>query len=203
MDSEFGNEQGGDAGGWDGNDEDGANNNGGACVRDEDDLEDMIRVLGPEILLNSPKGLENLERVTKASKETVYGVEKGCPTHWTLLRFLLELLILKAKYGWSDYSFNDLLHLQSWVLPQPNSVLANTYQVKKVISPLAIGVEKIHACPNHCILFHGETFKSLDKCPWCGAHRYKNNDLYGGDEASMGKKRIRRVQKRWYKNLSP
>ena len=77
MDSEFGNEQGGDAGGWDGNDEGGANNDGGARVGDEDDLEDMIRALGPEILLNSPKGLENLERVTKASKETVYDVEKG------------------------------------------------------------------------------------------------------------------------------
>ena len=58
MDPEFGNEQGGDAGGWDGNDEGGANNNGGARVGDEDDLEDMIRGLGPEILLNSPKGLE-------------------------------------------------------------------------------------------------------------------------------------------------
>ena len=46
--------------------------------------------------------------VTKASKETIYGVEKGCPTHWTLLRFVLELLILKAKYGWSDCSFSDL-----------------------------------------------------------------------------------------------
>ena len=78
MDFEFSNEQGGDAGGWDGNDESGANNDGGACVGDEDDLEDMIRARGPEILLNSPKGLENLERVTKASKETVYGVEKGC-----------------------------------------------------------------------------------------------------------------------------
>ena len=99
MDSEFGNEQSGDTGGWDGNDEGGANNDGGARVRDEDDLEDMIRALGPEILLNSPKGLENLERVTKALKETVYGVEKGCPTHWTLLHFVLELLILKAKYG--------------------------------------------------------------------------------------------------------
>ena len=108
----------------------------------DDDLEDMIRALGPEILLNSPKGLENLERVTKASNETVYGVEKGCPTHRTLLHFVLELLILKAKYGWSDYSFNDLLRLLSWVLPQPNSVPANTYQAKKVISPLTMGVEK-------------------------------------------------------------
>ena len=57
MDSEFGNEQGGDAGGWDGNDEGGANNDGGARVEDEDDLEDMIRALRPEILLNSLKGL--------------------------------------------------------------------------------------------------------------------------------------------------
>ena len=79
MDFEFDNEQGGDAGGWDGNDE------GGARVGDEDDLADMIRTLGPEILLKSPKDLENLERVTKASKETVYGVEKCCPTHWSLL----------------------------------------------------------------------------------------------------------------------
>ena len=186
MDFEFGNEQGGDAGGWDGNDEGGANNYGGARGGDEDDLEDRIRALGPEILLNSPKGLENLERVAKASKKTVYGVEKGCPTHWTLLRFVLQLLILKAKYGWSDFSFNDLLRLLSWVLPQPNSVPANTYQAKKVISPLTIGVEKIHTCTNHCILFRGDTFKSLDKCPRCGASRYKNNDLYDGNEASTG-----------------
>ena len=132
MDPEFGNEQASDAGGWDGNHEGGANNDGGVRVEDEDDLEDMIRALGPKILLKSPKGLENLERMTKASKETVYGVEKGCPTHWTLLRFVLELLILKAKYAWSDCSsFNDLLHLLSWVLPQPNSVSVNTYQQRR------------------------------------------------------------------------
>ena len=41
----------------------------------------MIRALGLEILLKSIKGLENLEMVTKASKETVHGVEKGYPTH--------------------------------------------------------------------------------------------------------------------------
>jgi hypothetical protein len=119
----------------------------------------------------------------------MYDVEKGCPTHWTLLRFVLELLILKAKYGWSGYSFNDLLHLLSWLLPKPNSVPANTYQAKKVISPLTMGVEKIHACPNHCILFRGKTFELLDKCSRCGANRYENNNLYNGEEASKGKKR--------------
>jgi hypothetical protein len=116
----YGNEQGGDFGNEQGaNDAGGAATDGRAREGDEDDgdnLEDMVWALGPEILLQK-KGLENLERVKTASKETVYGVEKGCPTHWTLLRFVLELLILKAKYGWSDYSFNDLLHLLSWVLP--------------------------------------------------------------------------------------
>ena len=68
---------------------------------------------------------------------------------------------------------------------------------------MTMGVEKIHACPNHCILFRGETFKSLDKCPQCGASRYKNNDLYSGDEASTGKKRNKKGTKRWYKNLNP
>jgi len=58
-----------------------------------------------------------------------------------------------------------------------------------------MGIEKIHACPNHCILFHGKTFKRLDKCPWCGASRYKNNDLYSVDKASMGNKRNKKGMK--------
>jgi hypothetical protein len=52
-----------------------------------------------------------------------------------------------------------------------------------------MGVEKIHAYPNHCIIFHGDTLKSLDKCLRCGASRYKNNDLYNREEASTGNKR--------------
>ena len=68
MDPGFGNEQGGDASGWDGNDEGGANNDGGGRVGDEDDddyLERMLRSIGPEILLKSPKGIENFEMVKK------------------------------------------------------------------------------------------------------------------------------------------
>jgi hypothetical protein len=180
-------EQGGGAGGWDDNIKGAENNDGGACVGDEgdDDLDEMLRSLGPKILLKSPKGLENLERVAKASKETMYDVEKGCLTHWTLLRFVLELLILKAKYGWSDCSFNDLLRLLSWLLPKPDLVPASTYQAKKVISPLTMGVP----CMPEPILFRGKTFESLDKCPRCGASRYKNNNLYDGEEASTLKKR--------------
>ena len=104
--------------------------------------------------------------------------------------------MLKAQYGWSDYNFDDLLSLLSRVLPLPNKVPANTYHVKKVINPLTMGVEKIHACPNHCILFHGDTFKDLDKCPRYGASRYKNNDIFSGDEASTGNKRNKKGGKK-------
>jgi hypothetical protein len=111
--------------------------------------------------------------------------------------------MLKAQYGWSDCSFDDLLSLLSRVLPLPNKVPANTYHAKKVINPLIMGVEKIHACPNHCILFRGDTFKDLDKCPRCVASRYKANDLYSGGEASTENKRTKKGAKKVVQESQP
>jgi len=71
----FGNQEGA-------NDAGDVSTDGGAREGDEDNfdnLEDMIRAIGPEILLRN-KGVENVERVKKASMETMYSVEKGCPT---------------------------------------------------------------------------------------------------------------------------
>ena len=83
IDFEFGNEQGSDAGGWDGNDKGGANNDGGARVGDEDDLEDMIRALGPEILLKSPKG----RKFEKGDKS----IEGDCVWCWKGLSDTLDI----------------------------------------------------------------------------------------------------------------
>jgi hypothetical protein len=98
---------------------------------------------------------------------------------------VLDILILKAKYGCSDRSFNDLLTLLADVLPKPNSVPTNTYQARKLIRPLKMGVERIHAYPNHCIFYRG-VFKDLTKCPNCGASRYKINE--GKKRKKDGKK---------------
>jgi hypothetical protein len=70
-----------------------------------------------------------------------------------------------------------LLELLSKVLPKSNFFPTSTYLAKKIICPLTLGVEKIHACPNHCILYQKEhEFK--DKCPRCNASRYKwNNNI--------------------------
>ena len=96
---------------------------------DFDDLEDMIRAFGPEILLKSPKGLENLKMVKKASKETVYGVEKGYQPHWIVQRFVLKLLILKAKYDWLCKHYS-LIHKSHDMLICEQCVLT-LYRIKK------------------------------------------------------------------------
>uniref|UniRef100_K3ZL15 Uncharacterized protein n=1 Tax=Setaria italica TaxID=4555 RepID=K3ZL15_SETIT len=125
---------------------------------------------------------ENFETVKKSAGENVYERSKGCPKHWTVLCFVLELLILKAKHDWSDGSFNDLLRILAWLLQKLNRVPANTYRAKKLVSPFTIGVERIHACPNHCILYRRDTFKGLDKYLVCFASRYKNNSNYCDDD---------------------
>jgi hypothetical protein len=87
----------------------------------------------------------------------------------------LELLKLKASNGWSNSSFSALLELLSKLLPKPNGLSTSTYLAKKIICPLTLGVEKIHACLNHCILYQKEhEFK--DKCPKYNTSRYKQND---------------------------
>jgi hypothetical protein len=81
------------------------------------DMEEMLRHIEPEVFLGSAKGLKNFETLKKAAKDRMY---EGCRKEWTMLHFMLHLLILKAKFGWSDNSFNELLTLLANLLPKPN-----------------------------------------------------------------------------------
>jgi hypothetical protein len=66
------------------------------------------------------------------------------------------------------------------MLPERNQIAEFVYEVKKIICPLGIEVEKIHACKNNCVLFRGD-YGDLDKCPKSSCDRYKRkND--GGDD---------------------
>jgi hypothetical protein len=104
-----------------------------------------------------------------------------------VLWMTFELLKLKASNRWSDSSFSALLELLSKVLPKPNGLPTNTYLAKKIICPLILGVEKIHACPNHCILYQKEhEFK--DNCPRCNASRYKRNKNIQEDSCNNKRK---------------
>ncbi|KAL6607941.1 hypothetical protein ACP70R_041004 [Stipagrostis hirtigluma subsp. patula] len=149
----------------------------GVDADDDDDgfdLEAMLRHAEPEVVKGTAKGLNNYENLEKSARQLLYDESKGCDKEYTVLRSVLELLKLKANHNWSDRRFDDLLVLLAAMLPEPSLLPANTYQAKKLICPLTLGVQKIHACSNHCILYRKE-YASLDKCPTCGASRYKCN----------------------------
>ena len=78
------------------------------------------------------------------------------------LRFNLQMLMLKARHGWSNTSFNDLLRILADTYPKDNKVPANTYQAKKLIRPVAMKLRKFDAYPNHCILYQGEQYEKLE-----------------------------------------
>jgi hypothetical protein len=87
---------------------------------------------------------------------------------------MLELMKLKATSGWSDTNFLALLELLIKILPKPNGLSSSTYQAKKIICLLTLGIEKIHAYSNHYILYRKE-HKFKNGCPMCNACWYKQN----------------------------
>jgi hypothetical protein len=173
-------------------------------VIDEEDaelLEAMLRRhMDPSMFFK--KGMESLK---KAAEEPLYDESKGCTKEFTTLRSVLKLLMLKARYGLSDVGFDSFLNIIADMLPKENKVPANTYYAKKLISPLAMDEEKIHACRNHCILCRGDDYKDLESCPKCNASRYKTNKDYREYECvasvSKGKKR-KKSQKKTSKSTS-
>ena len=73
---------------------------------------------------------------------------------FTQLSAVLGLVNLKARFGWSDKSFTELLVLLKNMLPNDNMLLKSHYEAKKILCPVGIEYKKIHACPNDCILYN-------------------------------------------------
>jgi hypothetical protein len=161
------------------------------------DVEELMWNVAPDVLLQCRnKGFDNFETLNKALRDLLYEECKGCHKEHTMLWMTLELLKLNASNEWSDNSFLALLELLSKVLPKPNGLPTSTYLAKKIICPLTLGVEKNHACLNHCILYRKE-HKFKDKCPRCNASRYKRNNNI--EEDSYNNKRKGRKRK----NITP
>jgi hypothetical protein len=104
------------------------------------DVEELLHNIERDDLLENRKGgLDNLETIEKTSKELLYKESKGCDKECTILQTMLDLLTLKARNGWSDTSFNQLLQLLENLIPKSNSLPTNTYHAKKLLSPLTLG----------------------------------------------------------------
>ena len=127
-----------------------------AIVRDLEGaelLEEIANCLDEDdILFGSLRWLENFRDMKQVAIDPLY---KDCLKHWMALHFNLQMLMLKARHGWSDTSFNELLSVLADTYPKDNKVPANTYRAKKLIRPVAMKLRKFDAGPNHCILYQG------------------------------------------------
>ncbi|XP_076939329.1 uncharacterized protein LOC143607978 [Bidens hawaiensis] len=57
-------------------------------------------------------------------------------------------------------------------MPDGNKLSTNFYVTKKMLKPLELPSQQIHACQNHCMLFNGQ-YADLDRCKVCKEERYK------------------------------
>jgi hypothetical protein len=115
---------------------------------DDFDYKELLRHVEPQVLnsMGTDRGLDNMEILEKSLREPLYDESNGCGKEFTQLRVVLELLKLKASHKWSDNSFSELLSLLAKLLTKPNTLPTSTYRAKKLICPLSLGVDKIHAC---------------------------------------------------------
>ena len=65
-----------------------------------------------------------------------------------------------------------MLGLFEEILPEDNVLPRSMNEAKRIVCPLELEVQKIHACVNESILYHGE-YKDLYACPTCKHARYK------------------------------
>ena len=139
--------------------------------------------------------LQRFDRLIQDSRTPLY---PGCKEVHTKLHTVLTLLQLKASNGWSDKSFTELLRLLTDVLPDGNVLPSTTYQAKQVVCPLGLEVEKIHACPNDCMLYRKES-KDHRSCVVCKASRFKR----GGDANTNSVKNRPPAKVVWYFPIIP
>ncbi|XP_019168110.1 PREDICTED: uncharacterized protein LOC109163850 [Ipomoea nil] len=124
--------------------EDNEENNASHVSNDENDedndrIDEMMRDV-QEDFSEMPPEFKNL--FDNAEKPLFPG-----STKFTKLSGVLKLYNLKAKNGWSDKSFTGLLELIKDMLPGDNELPNSTYEAKKMLCPLGMDIERIHACP--------------------------------------------------------
>ena len=86
------------------------------------------------------------------------------------------------------------------MLPDDNMLSKSYCEAKKILCPVGMDYQKIHVCPNDCILYKNE-FVKMCNCPTCGVSCYKvNNGKYSND-ATINNSHPTKVC--WYLSIIP
>ncbi|XP_074347298.1 uncharacterized protein LOC141686143 [Apium graveolens] len=110
----------------------------------------------------------------------------GCE-NYTKMKALVKLYNLKVKHGMSNSCFSDVLLLIGDLLPEGNNIPSSFSEAKKTLCALGMGYEKIHACPNNCLLYRGQINEDEITCRICKASRWKLNKKGEEQEGVLAK----------------
>ena len=98
----------------------------------------------------------------------------GCE-EFTKMKALVMLYNLKAKHEISDCCFSEILQLFGSMLPEGNTIPCSFSEAKKTLCALGMEYEKIHVCPNDCLLYRGERDEVETTCRICQTSSWKLN----------------------------
>nr|GEY44140.1 hypothetical protein [Tanacetum cinerariifolium] len=134
-----------------------------------DNLDEMLHDVESNV---DEKNIKKLQKLFVDAEKPLYNRCKK----FTKVSLVVKLLDLKAKNNWSDKSFTTLIELLREAFPNDNELPVLTYQAKKLTCPMGLEVQRIHACPNDCILYR-KYYKDQHECPVCMESRYKHKNL--------------------------
>ncbi|GKA31525.1 hypothetical protein Tco_0717830 [Tanacetum coccineum] len=100
----------------------------------------------------------------------------GCK--YSNLSFILHLYHIKCIGGISNKTFSMIQELLRDAFPHLTALPSSAYEAKKFTKDLGLGYEKIHACPNDCMLYWDDR-AGQQSCHICKASRYKSDEVGG------------------------
>ena len=86
------------------------------------------------------------------------------------------------------------------LLPENNMLPKNHYEEKKILCLVGMEYQKIHACPNDCILYRNQ-FAEMHSCPTCGVSHYKIKNHESSDDTTIENSHPTKVC--WYLPIIP
>ncbi|KAK1352309.1 hypothetical protein POM88_053573 [Heracleum sosnowskyi] len=110
----------------------------------------------------------------KLKDDAALSLWPGC-TKFSKLSAVLTLYNLKVGHQVSDVFFTEMLIAVSELLLDGNVLPRRTYEAKQMLKSIGLVHNRIHYCPNDCILYRKE-YADLDQCPKCSLKRYKNGN---------------------------
>ena len=82
--------------------------------------------------------------------------------------------LIATHCGFTEKAADDMFATVKALLPGDNCLPASLYQAKTLTKRLGLDFQNIHGCPTGCVLFDQPDTMDLERCPKCGAPRYKD-----------------------------